>query len=171
MDRSLEEDFGDFVDAASPRLLGLAWYLSGDEHEAQDLVQETLERVYVRWPKLSRDHEGTATAYARRVLINLRTDRWRRRRREVVVDAQELAETAPSRAEAGPATVDLVSALRRLAPRERQVVVLRYYADQSERTVADLLGVTTGTVKTAAHRGLAKLRQTLAEGEHSHVQH
>lgn len=83
MDRSLEEDFGDFVDAASPRLLGLAWNLGGVEHEAQDLVQ-TLERVHVRW-------------------------------REVVVPAQELAETAPSRAEAGPATVDLVSALRRLA--------------------------------------------------------
>jgi RNA polymerase sigma-70 factor (sigma-E family) len=170
VDRSLEEDFGDFIDSASPRLLGLAWYLSGDEHEAQDLVQETLERVYVRWPKLSRDAEGSAAVYARRVLVNLRTDRWRRRRREVVVDAQELAEAAPSRSEAGPATVDLVSALRLLAPRERQVVVLRYYADQSERTVADLLGVTTGTVKTAAHRGLAKLREALAEGEHSHAQ-
>lgn len=48
MDRSLEEDFGDFVDAASPRLLGLAWNLGGVEHEAQDLVQ-TLERVHVRW--------------------------------------------------------------------------------------------------------------------------
>lgn len=75
MDRSLEEDFGNFVDSVSPRLLGLAWYLSGDEHEAQDLVQETPERVYVRWPKLSRETEGTATAYARRVLVNLRTDR------------------------------------------------------------------------------------------------
>lgn len=167
MNQDQERAFGDFVDGASPRLLALAWYLTGSAHEAQDLVQTTLERVYVRWPHLA--DTGTAPAYARRVLANLRTDRWRSRRREVLVGAPEIDAPAPGHADEAARRVDLASALQRLPPRERAVVVLRYYADESERSVAQMLGVTTGTVKTAAHRGLAKLRVILAEGDDDHV--
>lgn len=166
MNEAQERAFGDFVDGTSPRLLALGWYLTGSAHEAQDLVQTTLERVYVRWPHLD---TGAAPAYARRVLVNLRTDRWRRRRREVLVEEPQRDARLPGHAEEAAQRVDLASALQSLPPREREVVVLRYFADESERSVAQILGVTPGTVKTAAHRGLAKLRIALAEGDEDHV--
>lgn len=167
MDQSQERAFADFVDGVSPRLLTLAWYLTGSAHEAQDLVQETLERVYLRWTRLS-DIES-APSYARRVLTNLRTDKWRARRREVLVATAPTDAAVSGHAEEAAGRVDLASALQTLPQRERTIVVLRYYADESERSVAQMLGVTTGTVKTAAHRGLAKLRLALAEGDEDHV--
>lgn len=136
MDRSLEEDFGDFVDAASPRLLGLAWNLGGVEHEA---------RTWCR-PSSGSMSGGGRWSFPPRS--------WLRR---PVSGRGRTGHRGPG-LRAPPART-----------RERQVVVLRYYADQSERTVADRLGVTTGTVKAAAHRGLAKLREAPTEGEHSHV--
>lgn len=167
MNHEQEREFGDFVDGASPRLLALAWYLSGSAHEAQDLVQATLERVYVRWPKLA--DTGTAPAYARRVLTNVRTDTWRARRREVVGADHQVERSAPGHADDAARRVDLTAALQTLPPRERTIVVLRYYADESEQSVAQMLGVTPGTVKTAAHRGLSKLRAALAEGDETHA--
>ena len=69
-----EAEFVRFVESASPRLLTTAWMLTGDPVTAEDRVQEALERVYVRWHRLA---AGNPTAYARRVLSNLHTDRWR----------------------------------------------------------------------------------------------
>lgn len=149
-------DFTEFVHAASGQLLHAAWLLTGDRHRAEDLVQTALARTYVAWSRVRRED---ATAYARRVLVNLHTDWWRRRPwRERPTD--QLPEH-PGRDD-GQARTDqrdaLVRALARLGRRERAIVVLRYYVDLGESEVADLLGITPGGVKSAASRALAKLR-------------
>ena len=148
-----------FVEQASPSLLRTAWLLVGDHHAAHELVQAALVKTYVAWPRVRPE---SALAYARRILVNERTDTWRRRRGEVVVD--EVPE--PSRPADPTASTDerdrLVRLLATLPEQQRRVVVLRYYTDLSEQTTAELLGVSVGAVKSAAHRGLATLRERLA---------
>ncbi|WP_412865617.1 sigma-70 family RNA polymerase sigma factor [Cellulomonas sp. 179-A 9B4 NHS] len=101
-------------------------------------------------------------AYTRRTLVNLRTDTWRRRRREVLTAPDDLPEYA---AAAGTGAVHdrdtLVRALGRLTPRQRRVVVLRHLVGLTEREVAEDLGISTGTVKSTASRALAALRADL----------
>ena len=149
------EQFPDFVRGASPQLLHTAWLLTGDRHRAEDLVQTALVRTYAAWGRVRSED---ATAYARRVLVNAHTDWWRRRPwRERPLD--ELPElTGPDETGRLADRDLLVRALDRLGRRERLVVVLRYYADLDIGTVAELLGVTPGTVKSTASRALAKLR-------------
>lgn len=161
MRKQREAEFVAFVSEASPRLLTSAWMITGDPHTAEDLVQEALERVYVRWSRLQ---GGNPVAYARRCLMTLNTDRWRRRRKEVLTDQP------PERPDGGgPGDhVDLVRALQTLPTRERQCVVLRHYLDVSEKEAARTLGVSLGTVKSSTSRGLSRLRSLLLE-EGTHV--
>jgi RNA polymerase sigma-70 factor (sigma-E family) len=147
-----EEDFVSFVQAASPRLLKAAWFLCGDPHRAEDLVQAALEKVYLRWGRLRNDEP---LAYARRCLFTQQVDEGRRGRRELltgVLPDRGVVDRDPGSAD------DVVALLRALPLRERQVVVMRYYADLPEGEVADLLGVSVGTVKSCGSRGLARLR-------------
>ena len=142
--------FTAFVHQASPSLLRTAWLLTGDHHTAHDLVQAALVRTYVAWPRVRAD---SALAYTRRVLVNERTDRWRRHGPET---------TSP-----GPESVTderdaVVRLLARLPDQQRRVVVLRYYVDLSEQATADALNISVGSVKSAASRGLATLRAELA---------
>jgi len=166
MRKDQEDGFADFVRAASPRLLTSAWMLCGDPHVAEELVQESLARVYVHWRRARADNPS---AYARRVLVNLHTDRWRKRRREVLTDT--VPDTNPSSdAQVAPGLdLDLTRALQALPRRERECVVLRHYLDLSEKDAAATLGVSTGTVKSSTSRGLAALRAALTEGEPHHV--
>lgn len=161
MRQTHEQEFADFFDDASPRLLAAAWFLTGDRHAAEDLAQEALARTYARWGRV---RAGQPLAFARRVLANLHTDRWRKHRREVLTD--DLPEASHL---SDPQTVDLVRALTTLAPRERECVVLRHYLDLSERQTAETLGVSVGTVKSYTMHGLRKLRIQLVEGEQTHV--
>ena len=150
--------FTAFVESASPSLLRTAWLLTGDHHAAHDLVQAALVRTYVAWPRVRAE---SALAYARRVLVNERTDRWRRQGSEVVVASPP--EAPASSSTAGPDDRDaVVRLLARLPEQQRRVVVLRYYCDLSEQAVADLLNLSVGTVKSTASRGLTALRATLA---------
>lgn len=148
--------FTAFVAASSSSLLHTAWLLCGDPHRAEDLVQETYVRVYRKW----RTMNGQPWSYARKTLVNLNTDRWRATRLEVVSDdVPEAGSTiAQDQVDARRA---LISALNTLPRRERDVVVLRHYADLSEIQVADLLGIGVGTVKSAGSRALARLRTQL----------
>ncbi len=168
MRRAQENAFADFVRDASPSLLTTAWMLSGDPHVAEELVQEALARVYVRWERVSPDRP---TAYARRVLVNLHTDRWRRRRREVLTDEPPETGLQPGlgAGERVDLAVDLVAALQALPRRERECVVLRHYLDLSEKDAAATLGVSVGTVKSSTSRGLAALRAALTEEEKIHA--
>lgn len=166
MKKDQEEGFADFVRAASPRLLTSAWMLCGDPHVAEELVQESLARVYVHWRRARADNP---TAYARRVLVNLHTDRWRKRRREVLTDTVPDTDPASGPQVALGLDLDLTQALQALPRRERECVVLRHYLDLSEKDAAATLGVSTGTVKSSTSRGLAALRAALTEGEPNHV--
>ena len=166
MKRDVEEEFADFVRVVSPRLLTSAWMLSGDPHVAEELVQESLARVYTHWRQARADNP---VAYARRVLVNLHTDRWRKRRREVLTDTVPEADQSPGHGDRVDLALDLVRVLQALPRRERECVVLRHYLDLSEKDAATTLGVSTGTVKSSTSRGLAALRAALTEGERNHV--
>ncbi|NNM45873.1 SigE family RNA polymerase sigma factor [Knoellia koreensis] len=160
---SSDDDFVDFVRGASPRLLKTAWFISGDPVQAEELVQAALERVFVRWRRVS---SGDPLAYTRKVLLNLHIDDRRRASREAP------SHDVPDRGvtDRGPEDADhVVRLLAALPLRERQVVVMRHYAGLPEADVADLLGISLGTVKSSASRGLAKLRESLAREENSHA--
>ncbi|MBD3781985.1 MAG: SigE family RNA polymerase sigma factor [Micrococcales bacterium] len=157
---SRDEAFTAFVEQSSPSLLRTAWLLTGEHHAAHDLVQAALVKTYVAWPRVR--PEG-ALAYARKVLVNERTDSWRRRRGEVVVEAVPDTGGRPSTTSDDRDLV--VRLLATLPEQQRRVVVLRYYADLPEQAVADLLDISLGSVKSAASRGLASLRARLATSE------
>ncbi|GGB67549.1 RNA polymerase [Knoellia flava TL1] len=167
MARSLDADaeFTAFVEGAQPRLSRVAVLLTGNRSSAEDLVQEALIRTYVNWGKVR--PEG-AYSYTRRILVNLNTDRWRRRHLEAVPGdlADDRASASAARAYA---TVDhrddIVFELAGLTARERSIVVMRYYLDLTERQVADELDISVGTVKSTCSRALARLgSQRVGEG-------
>lgn len=165
MKRRDDGSFDEFLRASSPRLLKLAWLLTGGASSAEDLVQETLERVYVAWPRIE---DGGTHNYARRVLVNLHTDSYRRRWRENLTD--EVPDTGRADRTDDVALADeLASALATLPVRERQCVVLRHHIGLSERETADALDVSTGTVKSSTSRGLTRLRTLLVPEGGRHV--
>ncbi len=162
METSGVSEFEQFVRARTPALVRSAFLLTGDQQLAEDLVQEALARTHLAWHRL---HEvGNADAYVRKVMYHQQVSWWRRGR-----VAESLSGTMPERAGPGDlaqnATVRLVlqRALMRLSPRQRAVIVLRYFEDRTEAETAELLGVAVGTVKTLALRGLAKLRAVAEE--------
>lgn len=159
-DDHLTRDEAGFTRWAAGRqqtLLRTAVLLTGDRHRAEDLVQEALTAVATRWGRLALQDPD---AYARQVVVRRNISWWRKHRREVV-----LAEV-----DRGPADGVLVDrrllldrALAALAPRQRAVVVLRFYLDLSERDTADALGVSVGTVKSQTHLALRRLRESAPE--------
>jgi RNA polymerase sigma-70 factor (sigma-E family) len=151
-------DFDRFVSDNANGLLRTAYLIVWDLSEAEDLLQETLLKVAKRWPKVSRmDHP---IAYARRILVNLALADGpkRSRRRAELREAQRGEPVAPVPIDAHD---DLYAALAALPPRQRTVVVLRYFLDLPEAEVAAALQCSLGTVKSTASRGLARLEQTL----------
>ena len=153
------EEFIEFATGASPRLRRTAFLLCGDWHTAEDLAQTTLAKMYASWRRIS-VHEHVY-AYANRTLVNTYlADRRRLRAREL------LAGWLPERP-AEPQTPELrivvLSALATLPPKARVVVVMRYWADMSVDQVAELLGCSTGNVKSQSARGLDKLRLALGQ--------
>lgn len=152
------DGFEEFVEVETPRLLGLAYALTGNPHDAWDLVQESLVRVGVRWRRLAEQNPG---GYARTTLVRLRVDRVRRLRREL------LPGLLPER-EAPVALTDeidpwLLAALGRLSPHQRAAVVLRVLEDLDHAEIADRLGCSAGTARSHLSRGLARLRATAHE--------
>lgn len=157
-----DEQFSGFASAAMPVLWRTACLLTGDAARAEDLVQQALLRTYLAWSRVRVDD---ATAYARRVLVNAHTDGWRRTRREDLVDDVPEPPGPPDES-ALAALVDretVLPALALLTDRERAVIVLRYFAQLTEREIADELGVAPGTVKSTASRALRRMRAALTE--------
>src|SRR6478672_12676909 len=157
-----DADFTAFMTQAGPALLRTAWLLTGDHHKAQELTQASLVKTYVAWPRV---REGEALAYARRILVNHRTDVWRATRRELVTDTPPDVDGRLLRRDAVATSDDrdlVVRLLRALPEQQRTVVVLRYYTDLSEQATADVLGISVGAVKSAGSRGLASLRTAMA---------
>ena len=182
-----DASFSTFMDQSGPALLRTAWFLTGDTDRAQELTQAAFVKTYLVWHRI--DH-GAAVAYARLCMVNHKIDVWRATRHEVVADLTstgfELGSTSQSGSSSGSGSGspswlhrqsqsrdgamttsdhrdDLVRRLLQLPEQQRKIVVLRYYADQSEAAVAEALGISIGTVKSAASRGLASLRQHAEE--------
>ncbi|GAA2294895.1 SigE family RNA polymerase sigma factor [Streptomyces kunmingensis] len=156
MDPQDHERFRDFVDARWSALLRLANLLTGgDLHEAEDLVQIALLKALGRWRHIE-DPEG----YVRKVMYRHQISRWRLRRPH----REPTFATPPERSGLADGTSDadlriaVGQALARLTPRQRTVLVLRYFEDLSETEVAGVLGCSVGTVRSTTHRSLARLR-------------
>jgi RNA polymerase sigma-70 factor (sigma-E family) len=158
MDKRQVRAFEAFVAESGAELLRIATLLTSDPHIAEDVYQETLQRLAARWSRV--DHPR---AFSRRVMHNIAVDQSRARARRP--REQQLSHTTES---SDPRSADshgavelrpaLFAALGSLTAQQRVVVVLRYFDDRSEAEVAQLLGVSAGTVKSAASRGIAQLR-------------
>ncbi|MZD07689.1 SigE family RNA polymerase sigma factor [Streptomyces sp. SID5785] len=161
MDPQDHERFRDFVDARWSALLRLANLLTGgDRHEAEDLVQIALMKALGRWR-----HVDDPEAYVRKVMYRHQVSRWRLRRphREPTFAAVPEGLGAPDGTAAADLRITVGQALARLTPRQRTVLVLRYFEDLSETQVADALGCSVGTVRSTTHRSLARLRRLAPE--------
>ena len=148
------EMFADFVRDRSPELLRSAWLLTGDWHAAHDLVQVALEKTWPRWGKRV-DHPE---AYVRRVMLTTYLS-WRGRRWTAEIPTAQLPERTCT-TEESDLRLALPTALSALTPRQRAVIVLRYFDDLPEAEAARLLGCSIGSVKSHASRGLQQLRAT-----------
>ncbi|MEV5887920.1 SigE family RNA polymerase sigma factor [Nonomuraea fuscirosea] len=156
------EGFHEFVRARQQSLMRTAYLLTGDPHLAEDLLQTVLTRVASHWAKLSKG--GNPEAYARKALVN-QTISWRRRRRPELPGAELPEPVTPGQPhdEATVRRLALGDALARLTPKQRAVIVLRFYEDRSERETARLMGVSIGTVKSQTSYALSKLRALTPE--------
>ena len=155
-------DFENFVAHNTDALIRTAYLIVWDLPEAEDLVQETLLKVAGRWHRVRRMERPVA--YARRILVNLAlsgADRRGRRRQELTGEAP--SERGYDSGESGAIDTqdELMRALAALPPRQRTVLVLRYFLDLPEAEVAAAMKCSLGTVKSTASRGLARLEQTL----------
>ena len=149
--------FAAYMAARQPGLLRTAYLLTGNRAEAEDLVQTTLAKLYLSWERV-REHDRL-DAYVRRIMVNTNSSVWRRqfKRREVAVD--RVPDTEPSTdAHDDGERAWVWELIRGLPARQRAVLVLRYYEDLSEAEIAATLGISVGTVKSQASRGMAALR-------------
>jgi RNA polymerase sigma-70 factor (sigma-E family) len=154
------EEFNAFVAARQRALMRTAYLLTGDRHEAEDLVQATLTRTYLSWHRI-RDPRAV-DGYVRRIMVNEHTTWWRRawRRVERSTDAMPDHPVPPL-----PDLADrdeVWELVRGLPPRQRAVIVLRFYEDLSPAEIAVTLGCSAGTVASQTHHALATLRARLA---------
>jgi RNA polymerase sigma-70 factor (sigma-E family) len=160
----LDASFDEFVSRGSVRLLRSAYLLTGDRAQAEDLLQVALVRTARRW-QAARD---APDAYAYRVLLNLARDHRRWLSRRVAEQPLRDYDGASGGAADGLAEVlerdAMIRAVKLLAPRQREVLVLRFFADLSVAETAAVIGSSQGSVKTHTSRALARLREVLADG-------
>ncbi len=152
-------DFEEFVVARRDALLRTAYLLTGNPHDAEDLVQSALVKVVPKWRRIQ-DHPEP---YVRKVLARESVSRWRGRRwRELTTDTvpEKMHQDSTDR-------IALLEDLRRLSPQQRAVLVLRYLDDLTEADTAAALGISVGTVKSHAREALARLRNQPSGEEHA----
>ncbi|MDQ1010305.1 SigE family RNA polymerase sigma factor [Streptomyces sp. PKU-EA00015] len=159
------EEFEEFYAHSLKPLVGQLYLMTGDLHEAQDVVQEAFVRAWARRSRLSRD--AGPEAWIRTVAWRLAVSRWRRRGRSDEAWRRRHGGAPPTAPEPEPGTVVLVDALRGLSDRQRRVAVLHYVCDLTVEQVAAETGLSSGTVKTHLSRARAALRPRLtAEEDH-----
>ena len=154
-----EAAFADFVRDRSPALYRYGYVLTGNAYDADDLVQEALVRLRGAWSRVQRRDDPIG--YTRTIMARIHISTWRRRRREV------LRSQVPDAAVSDPAidrvsdTSEVWQALSTLPPRQRAVLVLRYYEHLTDDQIATTLGISRGTVRSQASRAMDKLRERL----------
>jgi RNA polymerase sigma-70 factor (sigma-E family) len=157
-------DFDGWVAARGPALLRLAYTLTGNTADAEDVVQEALARALPRWGRISR--VGNVDAYVRRMVINAHTSWWRRFRRRESPVAEVRDVEAPEQGVLMPdQRSSLWAACQALPESQRTAVVLRYYEQLEYAEIAELTGVREGSVRSRVSRGLAALRATMGEAD------
>ncbi|MDF8264468.1 SigE family RNA polymerase sigma factor [Luteipulveratus flavus] len=158
--RPSDADLQALLDRDLHRLLGLAMSMTGNRHDAEDLVQETLAKVIDKWGHV--ESSASPAAYVRRMLTNTYISQRRRfSSREVVSDEVVSGglDSAPDRQNAH-ADRDLLRRLVTTLPRQqRAIVALRYYEDRSVREVAQIMGISEVAVRSACHKALSSLRE------------
>ncbi len=154
---SAPEGFEEYVAARLPALSRTAYLLTGHHQDAEDLVQRALVKVVAVWPRIAADPD----AYVKRVMYHDNISRWRGRSRR----PEHLTDVLPERTVSADATtrIALQDALARLTPKQRTVLVLRFYEDLTEVQTAEVMGVGVGTVKSQTRHALKRLRE-LAPG-------
>ena len=156
--------FEEYAATAWPWLYRCSYLLAGNHADAEDLAQQTLLEAYRSWARVRQADEPTA--YLRRMLTNLYISQRRPKARklELLTDAPPEPRPAPA---AGPEDRFLLwPHVTSLPPRQRAVIVLRYYEQLSEREIAEALGCSTGNVKSTAHRALKALRAAVGPESH-----
>ncbi|KAB2349748.1 SigE family RNA polymerase sigma factor [Actinomadura rudentiformis] len=149
------EDFTAYVAERSPRLLRTAYLLCRDWALAEDLLQTSLSKVWSAWGRIG----GDPDPYVYRVLVNTHASWWKRRWRGEIPSADPPDAADPTDPMgAADERAAIWAALGRLPPRQRSVVVLRFFEDLSEAAVADIMNCSIGTVKSQTSKALAKLR-------------
>ncbi|GAB2584860.1 SigE family RNA polymerase sigma factor [Streptomyces capparidis] len=161
--KSAAPDFDEFVTARGPRLLRVAWLLTGDAHLAEDLLQTVLAKVWPKWRRIAQD---SPEAYVRRALVNTHASWWRRRWRGEVPHG-ELPDAAADGDPFGDVDLEqtLAAAVRSLPVRQRAVIVLRFFEDLSVEDTAEVLGCSPGTVKSQTSKALRTLHGQLPPAE------
>jgi RNA polymerase sigma-70 factor (sigma-E family) len=154
------KEFTEYVSAARPRLRRQAFLLCGDWHEADDLVQDTFSLMYRKWASINR--RGALDGYARTVLIRRFLSVRRRLRWQREICCADPPDRPQDRPDATDLRLSMLTRLRQLPPRQRAVIVLRFWEDLSITQTAQAMGVSPGTVASANHKALAALRGSLA---------
>lgn len=158
MPSTSEEEYHDFVHAHWQSTFRTAYLLTGDHHLAEDLAQNAFTKALLSWSRVRQ--VAHPAAYVRRIVVN-ETISWRRRRASTEAPSEQLSHQAQAgHEERIDLAYDVWAAILRLPPRQRAVIVLRYYEDLSEEEIADILSIAAGTVKShanAARRTLAGL--------------
>ncbi|GAA1963118.1 SigE family RNA polymerase sigma factor [Kitasatospora viridis] len=163
---AMEEEFLEFAGARSGQLYRSAYFLTGgDTHLAEDLVQETLGRMYALWGKVDRPGRpgriADPAAYAQTVLVRQFLSHQRRRSNKERPSAQLPDRTAP---DADPSLrIALTDALAQLGAKDRAVLVLRYWEDRSVEETATMMRANAGAVRARSSRALVKLRALLGD--------
>jgi RNA polymerase sigma-70 factor (sigma-E family) len=154
-------DFDGWVAVRGQALLRLAYTLTGNTADAEDVVQEALARALPRWERISRVED--VDAYVRRMVVNAHTSWWRkfRRRESPVAELRDVSVDAPG--EGFDVGRRLWLACQALPESQRTAVVLRYYEQLEYAEIAELIGLREGSVRARVSRGLTALRQSLGE--------
>jgi RNA polymerase sigma-70 factor (sigma-E family) len=150
------DDLETFVKERAPALLRYGYVLTGNPHDAADLAQEALARLGAAWRRVA--GKGDPEAYVRTTMARLHISRWRRLRRERLVEHPPERGYLPADLARIEGDTGLWLALGQLPTRQRAVLVLRYYEQRTDEEIAAVLGVTRGTVRSQAARALEKLR-------------
>lgn len=161
-----QQDLRDFLRSRLHRLSATAYLLTGDHHDAEDLLQNALVKVAAKWSRIARTDDPDA--YVWKLLYNEHISGWRHRRRRL---AAIPTASVPDRAATGDLATGMVrrmvveQALARLTPKQRAVIVLRYFQDLPEAAAAEILGCSTGTIKSQTNYALRRLRELSPELE------
>ena len=154
-----DDGFDQFMAERWPRLVRSAYLLTSDRHDAEDLAQAVLTKVFSSWHRVRRAED--VDAYVHRIMINCNSNRFRRRRvaeHPVPIVPDHLRTTADHAGEWDQRST-FMTALAQLPPRQRAVIVLRYYEDMTEAQTSHVMGCSIGTVKSQTWKALARLRE------------